>query len=258
VVEVRDQAALEQVQPALEQAATVTDTRLFAHVSDKDMVRLGIDEDTRIIARLLTSEAHLDALERMIPEEQYNALYLLAGGLSVEEVWQEVAQDAPSSPVDTGNLVKAMERTPSRVVFVDSNDGLDKILKHPFAKWRVFLHPAQRKIAYASRYAGPVQVTGGAGTGKTVTALHRAAYLARKAGGQLAGLEAARSVLVTTFTKNLAEAAGGSRSGMWTALRTGLSSRLEGRGPGSSRAGNLMSCGLPRRPRPPWRTRRRS
>jgi len=206
VVEIRDQAALDQVQPALEQAATATDARLFAHVPDKDMARLGIDEHTRTIARLLTSEAHLDALERMIPEMQYNALYLLAGGLSVEEVWQEVAQDAPSSPVDTGNLVKAMERTPSRVVFVDSNDGLDKILKHPFAKWRVFLHPAQRKIAYASRYAGPVQVTGGAGTGKTVTALHRAAYLARKAGGQLAGLEAARSVLVTTFTKNLAEA----------------------------------------------------
>ena len=206
VVEVRDQAALDQVQPALEQAATATDARLFAHVSDKDMARLGIDEHTRTIARLLTSDAHLDALERMIPEVQYNALYLLAGGLSVEEVWQEVAQDAPSTPVDTGNLVKAMERTPSRVVFIDSNDELDKILEHPFAKWRVFLHPAQRKIAYAPRYAGPVQVTGGAGTGKTVTALHRAAYLARKAGEQLAGQESARSVLVTTFTKNLAEA----------------------------------------------------
>ena len=75
-----------------------------------------------------------------------------------------------------------MERTPSRVVFIDSNDELDKILEHPFAMWRVFLHPAQRKIAYAPRYSGPAQVTGGAGTGKTVTALHRAAYLARKAG----------------------------------------------------------------------------
>ena len=206
VVEVRDQAALDQVQPALEQAATTTDARLLAHVSDKDMARLGIDEHTRTIARLLTSDAHLDALERMIPEVQYNALYLLAGGLSVEEVWQEVAQDAPSTPVDTGNLVKAMERTPSRVVFIDSNDELDKILEHPFAKWRVFLHPAQRKIAYATRYSGAVQVTGGAGTGKTVTALHRAAYLARKAGEQLADKEPARSVLVTTFTKNLAEA----------------------------------------------------
>jgi hypothetical protein len=129
VVEVRDQAALDQVQPALEQAATATDARLFAYVSDKDMARLGIDEHTRTIARLLTSDTHLDALERMIPEVQYNALYLLVGGLSVEEVWREVAQDAPRTPVDTGNLVKAMERTPSRVVFIDSNDELDKILE---------------------------------------------------------------------------------------------------------------------------------
>jgi superfamily I DNA/RNA helicase len=206
VVEIRDQAALDQVQPALEQAATATDVRLFAHVTDKDMARLGIDEHTRTIARLLTSEAHLDALERMIPELQYNALYLLAGGLSVEEVWQEVAQDAPSNPVDTSNLVKAMERTPNRVVFVESNDELGKILERSFAKWRIFLHPAQRKIANAPQYAGPIQVTGGAGTGKTVTALHRAAFLARRASEQLTGQESARSVLVTTFTKNLAEA----------------------------------------------------
>ena len=48
--------------------------RLFAHVSDADMTRLGIDENTRTIARLLTSEAHLDAMQHMIPEAQYNAL----------------------------------------------------------------------------------------------------------------------------------------------------------------------------------------
>ena len=77
--------------------------------------RLGVDENTRTIARLLTSDAHLNAMQRMIPEAQYNALYLLAGGLPVEEVWAEVAQYAASGTpqdeqVDTRNLVKAMER----------------------------------------------------------------------------------------------------------------------------------------------------
>jgi superfamily I DNA/RNA helicase len=211
VVEVRDVAALEQIQPVLEQAAQATGTRLFAHVSDADLARLGIDENTRTIARLLTSESHLDAMQHMIPEAQYNALYLLAGGLPVEEVWAEIAQyaasgDPQAEAIDTGNLVKAMERTPGRVVFVQGNEELDKILEHPFAAWRIFLHPAQRKIAYAPRYAGPAQVTGGAGTGKTVTALHRAAFLARQAAGQLRVDETAESVLLTTFTKNLAEA----------------------------------------------------
>jgi AAA domain/UvrD-like helicase C-terminal domain len=210
VVEIRDEAALEQLQPALERAAKATDARLLAHVSDADLARLGIDENTRTIARLLTSDAHLDAMQRMIPEAQYNALYLLAGGLPVEEVWAEVAQyTASATPqderFDTGNLVQAMERTPGRVVFVQGNDELDKILEHPFAAWRIFLHPAQRKIAYAPRYAGAAQVTGGAGTGKTVTALHRAAFLARRATEQLFLGESAESVLLTTFTRNLAE-----------------------------------------------------
>ncbi len=195
---------------ALEQAALVTESRLFAQVSDADMTRLGIDENTRTIARLLTSDAHLDAMQPMIPEAQYNALYLLAGGLPVEEVWAEVAQYAggvsQGEQVDTGDLVKAMERTPGRVVFIKGNEDLDRILEHPFAAWRIFLHPAQRKIAYAPRYAGPAQVTGGAGTGKTVTALHRAAYLARQAAGQLTVEESAASVLLTTFTRNLADA----------------------------------------------------
>ena len=61
VVEIRDEAALEQIQPALEQAARATDNRLFADVSDADLTRLGIDENMRTIARLLTSDAHLAA-----------------------------------------------------------------------------------------------------------------------------------------------------------------------------------------------------
>ena len=71
----------------------------------------------------------------------------ISAGRHARVLWKSSC--IPSTPVDTGNLVKAMERTPSRVVFIDSNDEFDKILEHPFAKWRVFLHPAQRKIAYA-------------------------------------------------------------------------------------------------------------
>jgi hypothetical protein len=206
VVEVRNETALEQIQPSLEQVAGTTSERLFVDVSDADMTRLGIDDSTRTIARLLTSEAHLDAMQRMIPEAQYAVLLGLACGQSPEEVWAEVSQYAPEQPVDTANIIAAMERTPGRVVFVEGNKELDRILEHPFAAWRIFLHPAQRKIAYAPRYTGPAQVTGGAGTGKTVTALHRAAFLARRDTEQLFAQESAPTVLMTTFTRNLAEA----------------------------------------------------
>jgi superfamily I DNA/RNA helicase len=210
VVEVRDQDALDQIQPALEHAAQAAGGTpgLLAHVSDADLTRLGIDANTRMIARLLTSEAHLEAMLTMIPETQYNALVGLAAGQAPEEVWAEISQYAPSEAerdrIDADDMVKAMERTPGKVVFIDDSDELDRILKHPFALWRTFLHPAQRKIAYARQYAGPVQVTGGAGTGKTVTAMHRAVHLARQALAQLPANDR-KPILLTTFTRNLAD-----------------------------------------------------
>ena len=81
---------------------------------------------------------------------------------------------------------------------VQGPEELRLVLAHPFAAWRTFLHPGQREIAYRPSYAGPAQVTGGPGTGKTVTLLHRAAFLA----------EHAEPVLVTTFAGNLADALG--------------------------------------------------
>ena len=66
------------------------------------------------------------------------------------------------------------------------------VFAHPFATWRTFLHPNQRQIAYHPRYSGPAQVTGGPGTGKTVTVLHRAAYLAERAEPVASALGAAR------------------------------------------------------------------
>src|ERR1700745_355055 len=77
--------------------------------------------------------------------------------------------------------------------YVSSPEGLQLILAQPFGTWRTFLHPDQRQIAYPPGYSGPAQVTGGPGTGKTVTVLHRAALLA----------ERSSYVLVTTFNGNL-------------------------------------------------------
>jgi AAA domain/UvrD-like helicase C-terminal domain len=210
VLEVRDEAALEQLQPSLRAAAVKTGERLLDSVSDADLKRLGVDPAILPIVRLLTSDAHLEALQTILPEAQYTALFALACGMTVEEAWAQVAQylaaDEPPAEIDTDDLVSAMERTPGRVVFVSGQDELQRILAHPFAAWRVFLHPNQRKIAYRNSYAGPAQVTGGAGTGKTVTALHRTAFLAERSFIQPLAHDGKPPILLTTFTKSLAEA----------------------------------------------------
>ncbi|HEX9042918.1 MAG TPA: UvrD-helicase domain-containing protein [Trebonia sp.] len=86
---------------------------------------------------------------------------------------------------------------PCQVTFVSGYEELRLVLSRPFAQWRTFLQPSQRKIAYRTGYAGPAQVTGGPGTGKTVTLVHRAAFLAEQAG--------AGQVLVTAYSGILAE-----------------------------------------------------
>lgn len=202
VLDTRDQDALDEITPALRTVAETNDDRLFHSVSDADLTRLGVDAAVLPIVRLLTSEKHLDALGPLLPQAQFDALVALASGMTPEEAWAEISEHlvAAVADVDPDDLVGAMERTPGEIAFVADGDELARILAHPFDAWRTFLHPSQYKIAYHPPYAGPAQVSGGAGTGKTVTALHRAYHLARHI--DVAG---APPVLLTTFTRSLAQ-----------------------------------------------------
>jgi hypothetical protein len=204
VLEARDEETIQQLRPALQSAARLDDRRLFADVTDADLARLGVDGQVLPMVRLLASEADLERLQMALPDAQYAALSALSSGMTADEAWAEVARlfpvAAPPEQVDQGDLVSAMERSPDQVTFVSEQHDLPFILGRPFAAWRTFLHPAQRELAYLPSYAGPAQVTGGPGTGKTVTVLHRAAFLASRpeSGGA--------RILLTTFNGNLAEA----------------------------------------------------
>jgi superfamily I DNA/RNA helicase len=105
--------------------------------------------------------------------------------------------------VDTDDLTAALERPATKAEFVvTSNDQeLLALLSSDFEAWRTFLHPAQRTIAEKPVYNGPFRLTGGAGTGKTVVAMHRARFLARRLidGGDTSG-----RILVATYTNSLA------------------------------------------------------
>ena len=76
-------------------------------------------------------------------------------------------------------------------------EELERALDFPWEKWTVFLHPEQRQWVERD-YTGPARVSGSAGTGKTIVALHRAVYLART--------HPDARVLLTTFSDTLANA----------------------------------------------------
>ncbi|MDN5852456.1 MAG: DNA helicase, partial [Actinomycetia bacterium] len=68
VLEVRDIAMIEKLSS---DGLPTTIDLLLAHVDDGDLARLGIDEQVRRLARTLTDDAALDAVEPFIPENQY-------------------------------------------------------------------------------------------------------------------------------------------------------------------------------------------
>ena len=171
---------------------------LFHSLKDREIRRLGVPDDRLAAVRAVITEEDLELLQGVLPDEAFEALYLFAAGDSYEKIISE--RSAPES-VDQADFSAALERAGSRrhfVVLTDDSD-LEALLAAPLERWRVFLHPSQRKLVERD-WNGPVKVTGGAGTGKTVVAMHRAARLAR----QYAALPG-KPVLFTTFTKTLAE-----------------------------------------------------
>jgi len=194
-IEIRDEAALQESLPDLQKTAQAADTLLFANVSNADLKRLGIDDDTLKFARALTSETQLEAAKALLPETQWDVLAGLAAGFTADEVWSDLGAEILGEPIDTDDLDAAVLRSRDRVVLVHGPEELMNIFAYPFATWRVYLHPTQRAVVDAF-YNGPARVTGGPGTGKTVVALHRAHVLAKRNDGR---------VLVTTFTSTLSD-----------------------------------------------------
>ncbi|MET8540337.1 DEAD/DEAH box helicase [Kitasatospora sp. NPDC004799] len=205
-VEIRNDVALERASRSLKALAADEPRRLFADRSDKVLRSLGIEEEILPIIRLLPDEAHLEALHRVLPEQQFDVLVGLASGMEPAEIDREIVRAyvraaAPTSveqPAD--GLVSAMARARGRVALVSGPDELLEILERPFDAWRIFLHPAQYRVAYRESYNGPARVTGGPGTGKTVVALHRASHLARR----LPADAPDGSILLTTASEDLA------------------------------------------------------
>lgn len=197
VLEMRDEAGIEDFTRAA--PTEPAGDSLFGDVSIADLTRLGIDKELVPVLRLITTDRQLESLARVLPDAQSDVLRGLASGLSVQDVWAELA-DRIVAGVDTDDLLTAARRTPERIAFVSGPVELAAILAHPFDVWRTFLHPTQRDVAYHESYSGPALITGSAGTGKTVTGLHRAVFLAERLPND------GTKVLLTTFTRALADA----------------------------------------------------
>ncbi len=190
LVEIRETVREIEVPRYVEGPATAAPSApkpvLFEGVLDDDLLGYGVPPEWLEEVRGATEDTILELADHL-PGEAAEALLELATG------------STPVLPVHASDEVDPFAHPDAQRRFrvMTNAEELERALEYPWEKWTVFLHPAQRELVERA-YSGPARVSGSAGTGKTIVALHRAVHLARE--------HPEARVLLTTFSEILANA----------------------------------------------------
>ena len=161
-------------------------TAIFVGAADDYLLGYGVPAEWLGDVRAATEDTLLDLADHLPAEAAEALLQLATGGAPVLPA--AAAADAdPFAHPDAQRRFRVMADV----------EALERALDYPWEKWTVFLHPAQRQLV-EREYNGPARVSGSAGTGKTIVALHRAVHLARR--------HPESRVLLATFSDALATA----------------------------------------------------
>jgi mRNA-degrading endonuclease RelE of RelBE toxin-antitoxin system len=159
---------------------------LYAHLTDEVLLSYGVPSEWLADVRQATEDSIL-TLSDHLPNEAGEALLELATG----------GKPQAPQPVPLGVNPFTHPDALRRFRVMKDVEELERAFAYPWDKWTIFLHPSQREWV-ARDYSGPARVSGSAGTGKTIVALHRAVFGARA--------NADSRVLLTTFSETLADA----------------------------------------------------
>jgi len=185
---VREVEVPRYVETAIAQQVAAPPRRLFDGVSEEALLAHGVPAEWLEEVREATEDDLFDLVDHLPAEAAEALLELATGGTPRRPVHAPAGADPFAHP-DAQRRFRVMTNV----------EELERALAYPWDKWTVFLHPAQREVV-ERRFAGPARVSGSAGTGKTIVALHRAVHLARA--------HPQAKVLLTTFSETLARALG--------------------------------------------------
>ena len=141
---------------------------VFAGVPDNQLLPYGAPAEWLDDVKQVADEDALLALADHLPAEAAEALLELATGSAPERPVRGSTVGDPFAHPDAERRFRVMS----------NQEELRRALDYPWERWTVFLHPAQRQVVERT-YRGPARVSGSAGTGKTIVALHRAVHLTR-------------------------------------------------------------------------------
>ncbi|NEV64316.1 3'-5' exonuclease [Thiorhodococcus minor] len=182
LVEIRERVE-EITIPHYVEAPAPSKPPLFASLSDDMLLGYGVPAEWLADARAANEDSLMELVDHL-PAEAAEALLELATGGKPQPIAAKVPD--PFAHPDALRRFRVMKNV----------EELARALEFPWEKWSVFLHPSQRDWVERD-YNGPARVSGSAGTGKTIVALHRAVHLARS--------HPEARVLLTTFSETLAQ-----------------------------------------------------
>ena len=159
---------------------------LFPKVGDGDLLEYDVPAEWLDDVKRATENTLFDLADYLPTEAAETLLELATGGV-------------PDRPLQAGTDADPFAHPDAQRRFrvMTNAEELESALDFPWEKWTVFLHPAQRRVVERN-FAWPARVSGSAGTGKTIVALHRAVHLARE--------HPDARVLLATFSETLANA----------------------------------------------------
>ena len=194
IVEIRERVQ-EIIVPRYVEEAPAPKPPLFGGISDSELFGYGVPPEWLPDVRKATEESLLELADHL-PKEAAEALLELATGAIPQPV---PTVSIPSLPELAVATTKSFQHPDAQRRFrlIGSAEELERALEYPWEKWAIFLHPAQHELVERD-FNGPARVAGSAGTGKTIVAVHRAVFLARKYPDS--------RVLLTTFSEPLSNA----------------------------------------------------
>ncbi len=187
----------------------------FAGIDEGDLAELGVpDKQITVLMSLRSADQLLEFLkdnDSIAEDVKENLVELYAHPWRLDEMKSERIAQESRPPFE-----QALNDSPSvsdQFVLL-SGDIQDKFYNGKLENWQAFLHASQKR-AVEMEANGPAMVTGAAGTGKTVVAIHRLNWLLNHP----KVFPADKKILFLTYTTTLAEV---SRSLLETVCSSGL------------------------------------
>ena len=167
----------------------VPEPSFFEGVPEDKLLKIGVPQEAVSRVMNIKSLDDLDVLEPILPIDAYENIFNIMDGENIDAIIAAIEEGQAKE--DEDKLLS--DNNKRRFVEITDDDALQRIIEQGMDKWQIFLHPSQRKLVNAE-YKGTMKVSGGAGTGKTIAALHRLKHLCENPGA---------NVLFTTYTKTL-------------------------------------------------------